>query len=81
MAWTGGAHHCDVERLPQKTAMRSAIEALLLMTALTAISMAMIALFDLVTGPMSWWRTAGWFLVVLSLPQVGPILYYRLGAE
>jgi hypothetical protein len=44
-------------------------------------AMAMIAVFDLVTGPMSWWRKAGWFLVVLSLPLVGPILYYRRGTE
>jgi hypothetical protein len=61
--------------------MRSAIEALLLITALTAISLAMIALSDLLTNPMSWWRKSGWFLLVLSLPLVGPILYYRRGAE
>ena len=40
------------------------------MTALTVISMAMIALLDSVTGPLLWWRKAGWFLVVLSLPLV-----------
>jgi hypothetical protein len=32
------------------------MEAVLLVAALTAISMAMIALFELLTGPMSWWR-------------------------
>ena len=57
------------------------MEAVLLVAALTAISMAMIALFDLLTGPMSWWRKVVWSLLVLSLPLVGPILYYRRGSE
>jgi Phospholipase_D-nuclease N-terminal len=57
------------------------MEAVLLVAALTAISMAMIALFDLLTGPMSWWRKVGWSLLVLSLPLIGPILYYRRGAK
>jgi Phospholipase_D-nuclease N-terminal len=57
------------------------MEAVLLVAALTAISMAMIALHDLLTGPMSWWRKVVWSLLVLSLPLVGPILYYRRGSE
>ena len=57
------------------------MEAVLLVLALTAISMAMIALFDLLTGPMSWWRKIVWFFLVLSLPLIGPILYYRRGPD
>jgi Phospholipase_D-nuclease N-terminal len=57
------------------------MEAVLLVAALSAISMAMIALHDLLTGPMSWWRKVVWSLLVLSLPLVGPILYYRRGAK
>jgi Phospholipase_D-nuclease N-terminal len=41
----------------------------------------MIALHGLLTGPMSWWRKVVWSLLVLSLPLVGPILYYRRGAK
>jgi Phospholipase_D-nuclease N-terminal len=61
--------------------MRSAMEAVLLVAALTAISMAMTALHDLLTGPMSWRRKAAWSFLVLSLPLVGPIFYYRRGSE
>jgi Phospholipase_D-nuclease N-terminal len=61
--------------------MGSAIEALVLIITLTAISLATIALFDALTGPMSWRRKLGWCLLVLSLPLIGPILYYRRGAE
>jgi hypothetical protein len=61
--------------------MRNAIEALFLVTSLTAISLAMIALSDLFTTPMSLWRKFGWFLLVLCLPLVGPILYYRRAAQ
>jgi hypothetical protein len=57
------------------------MEAVLLVAALTAISMVMIALFDLLTGPMSWWRKVVWSLLIVSLPLVGPILYYRRGAK
>ena len=56
--------------------MRSVIEASLLITTLTAISLAMIALFDALTGPMSWRRKVGWSLLVVILPLIGPILYY-----
>jgi hypothetical protein len=48
------------------------MEAVLLVAALTAISMAMIALHDLLTGPMSWWRKVVWSLLVLSLPPGRP---------
>jgi hypothetical protein len=61
--------------------MGSAIEALVLVITLTAISLATIALFDALTGPMSWRRKVGWSLLVLSLPLIGPILYWRRGAE
>lgn len=52
------------------------MEALLLVAALTAISLAMSALFDLLTGPRSWPRKAAWALLVVSLPVAGPVLYY-----
>ena len=61
--------------------MGSAIDALVLITTLTAISLATIALFDALTGPMSWRRKVGWSLLVLSLPLIGPILYYCRGNE
>jgi len=61
--------------------MQSAVEALLLITVLTTLSMATIALFDVLIGPMSRRRKLGWCLLVLSLPLIGPILYYRRGAE
>jgi hypothetical protein len=57
------------------------MEAVLLIAVLTAISMAMIALRDLFTGPMSWWRKAAWSFLVLSLALVGPTLNYRRGAK
>jgi hypothetical protein len=61
--------------------MRTAVEALLLITALTAISMAISALVDLLSGPLSWRRKAAWSLLVLGVPLVGPILYYRSGRD
>ena len=61
--------------------MGSAVEALVLIITLTAISLATIALIDALTGPMSWRRKVGWSLLVLSLPLIGAILYYRRGAE
>jgi hypothetical protein len=63
------------------TAMQTALEAAVLVLTLTAINMAMIALYDLLASPMSWWRKAAWSLLVLSLPLVGPILYYRRSSE
>ena len=61
--------------------MRTAIEALLLITALTAISMAISALHDLLTAPLSWRRKAAWSLLVVGMPLVGPVLYYRRGPD
>jgi hypothetical protein len=61
--------------------MRTAIEALLLITALTAISMAISALLDLLTGPLSWRRKAAWSLLVVGVPLVGPVLYYQRGPD
>lgn len=61
--------------------MRTALEAAVLIIAFTAINMAMIALYDLLAGPMSWWRKSGWSLLVLSLPLVGAVLYYWFGSE
>jgi hypothetical protein len=57
--------------------MRTALEAAILILTFTAINVAMIAIYDLLAGPMSWWRKFAWSLLVLSLPLVGPILYYR----
>jgi hypothetical protein len=52
------------------------LEGLLLVTGLTAISLATTALFDLFAGPRSWPRKAAWAVLVVSLPVVGPVLYY-----
>jgi hypothetical protein len=61
--------------------MRTAIEALLLITVLTAISMAISALHDLLTGPLSWRRKVAWSLLVVGVPLVGPVLYYQRGPD
>lgn len=52
------------------------VEPLLLIAGLTAISLAISALFDLLTGPSSRPRRVAWALLVVSLPVVGPVLYY-----
>ena len=61
---------------PRIIAMRTAIEALLLITVLTASSMAISALHDLLTGPLSWRRKAALSLLVVGVPLVGPVLYF-----
>ena len=61
--------------------MRTAIEALLLITVLTAISMGISALHDLLTGPLSWRRKVAWSLLVVGVPLVGPVLYYQRGPD
>jgi hypothetical protein len=61
--------------------MRTAIEALLLITALTAISMAISAFHDLLTGPLSWRRKAVWSLLVVGVPLVGAVLYFQRGPD
>ena len=61
--------------------MGSAIEALVLITTLTAISLATIALFDALTGPLSWRRKVAWSLLVVGVPLVGPVLYYQRGPD
>ena len=61
--------------------MRTAIEAFLLITVLTAISMAISALHDLLTGPLSWRRKVAWSLLVVGVPLVGPVLYYQRGPD
>jgi hypothetical protein len=60
--------------------MRSgAMEALLLLVALTAINLAAFVLLDLLTGPASWRRKAGWAALVVGLPLLGPLLCYWRG--
>ncbi len=51
-------------------------EPLLLVAALSALSLAMTALFDLLAGRRSWPRKAAWALLVVGLPVIGPVLYY-----
>jgi hypothetical protein len=63
------------------TAMQTALEAAALVLTLSAVNVAMIALYDLLVSPMSWWRKAAWSLLVLSLPLVGPVVYYRCSSK
>ncbi len=51
-------------------------EPLLLVAALSALSLAMTALFDLLAGRRSWPRKVAWALLVVGLPVIGPVLYY-----
>jgi hypothetical protein len=55
------------------------MEALVLLAALTAINLAAFVLLDLLTGPSSWRRKAGWAALVIGLPLLGPLLCYWRG--
>jgi hypothetical protein len=53
------------------------MEPVVLVLGLTAISLAITALFDVLISPMSAWRKAGWTLLLIALPIVGPMLRFR----
>jgi hypothetical protein len=55
------------------------MEAVLLLAGLTSINLAAIVLLDLLTGPTSWGRKAGWAVLVIGLPLVGAVLCYWRG--
>jgi hypothetical protein len=55
------------------------MDAVLLLAALTAINLAAFVLLDLLTGPASWGRKAGWAILVIGLPLLGAVLCYRHG--
>jgi hypothetical protein len=42
-----------------------------------AVTLAGVALLDVLTGRAGWGHKAGWALLVLGLPVVGPLLYFR----
>jgi hypothetical protein len=52
------------------------MEPFLFVALLSALSMAATALFDLLVGPLPWPRKAGWAIIILALPLLGPILYH-----
>lgn len=54
-----------------------ATEALVIIAALTAISLAGTALLDLLGSQVSWRRKAIWTVLIVGLPLVGAVLYYR----
>ena len=54
------------------------MEPVLLLLVLLAVTLAGVALLDVLTGrEASWGHKAGWALLVLGLPVVGPLLYFR----
>jgi hypothetical protein len=65
--------------LPPLPLRSGAMDAFLVIAALIAINLAAIVLLDLLTGPGSWGRKAGWAVLVIGLPLLGPLLCYRRG--
>ena len=56
------------------------MEPVLFIAGLTALHLAIVALLDAFGSTKPWPRKLGWSVVILGLPLIGAILYYRRAA-